>query len=62
MGFFSNDDKALRDARRELDEQHDTNRKALRAGDEKATRENLRLQDKVVVVEKNASRAARWLR
>lgn len=60
MGFWSDADKNLRDARHELDEQHDTNRKALRAGDEKATGDNERLQGNVRDAEEGASRVARW--
>lgn len=65
MGFFtkgSDADQALRDARRELDEQHASQKKALQAGDGAATAENMRLQDRVIEAERGASRGERFRR
>lgn len=48
--------KEVREARRELDRQHDRDRKLLRAGDSKATKENMRLQGKLHEAERRARR------
>lgn len=61
MGFWSNNDEALRDARHELDEQCDNERKALRRGDDDATQRNEDLQSKVADASRNASPLARGL-
>lgn len=62
MGFFkatTEADKALRDARHALNEHHENNRKALRAGDPEATRRSEELQDELIAAEENASPGAR---
>lgn len=53
MGIFRNPE--VRAARQALDEQHETERVALRAGDPEATARNLALQDELRAAEQRAT-------
>lgn len=54
MGLFSSKTPEVKAAEKALHAQHDDNKKLLRAGDQAATAENLRLQQAVIDAENRA--------